>query len=315
MLNNFFENFNIVLTEKIWFAGLSVFTFAPDFINNSNSLHAMITNFEIDKVFFARGLSSSIYYDVAKHLIDSLYDNKVAFDMLPETKSSLHIWARDYMPVQVSKDKIVQFRYEPDYLADTPEYKPDTDSILEALDINVIKTDIILDGGNVISCGAKVIMTDKIFKENPHYTKDTLIDRFTDLLEAEPILIPWDKYEEYGHADGMVRYMGEGRVLLNNYCDFDKSLRKKLLAALNPHFDVADLHYGSYTKNSWAYINFLHVGSHIFVPMLGERLDDVALQQIADAFSSCQCHPVHEWQHIVKHGGAINCTTWNILME
>ena len=158
-------------------------------------------------------------------------------------------------------------------------------------------------------------MTDKIFKENPHYTKIFLLDKLAELLEAEPILIPWDTYEEYGHADGMVRYMGNGRVLLNNYCDFDKSLCKKLLAALNPHFDVVELHYGSYTKNSWSYINFLHVVNHIFVPMLGEKLDDIAFKQIVDAFPSCQCHPVHEWQHIVKHGGAINCTTWNILME
>ena len=272
----------------------------------------MITNFETNKVFFAHGLSNNMYRDVAKYLADSMHKNQIAFDMLPMTKSPLHIWARDYMPVQVSKDKIVQFRYEPDYLTAAPEYKPDTDAILDALGINVIKSDIVLDGGNVISCSDSFLLTDKIFKENPHYTKTDLLDKLAELLEAEPILIPWDKYEEYGHADGMVRYMGNGRVLLNNYCDFDKSLRKKLLAALNPHFDVVELHYGSYTKNSWSYINFLHVGSHIFVPMLGEKLDDIAFKQIVDAFPSCQCHPVHEWQHIVKHGGAINCTTWNV---
>ena len=145
----------------------------------------MITNFETNKVFFAHGLSNNMYRDVANYLTDSMHENKVAFDMLPMTKSPLHIWARDYMPVQVSKDKIVQFRYEPDYLTDAPEYKPNTDAILYAPGVKVIKPDIVLDSGNVISCGDSVLLTDKIFKENPHYTKIFLLDKLAELLEAE----------------------------------------------------------------------------------------------------------------------------------
>lgn len=122
------------------------------------------------------------------------------------------------------------------------------------------------------STGDKVILSEKIFKENPNYPRTALIDMLSDLLEAELVLIPWDRYEEYGHSDGMVRYIGEGRVLLNNYFDFDKYLRKRLINALTPHFDVSELHYGTFTKNSWAYINFLHVGKHVFVPMLSEKV-------------------------------------------
>lgn len=132
------------------------------------------------------------------------------------------------------------------------------------------------------------------------------------MLEAEPVLITWDTYEEYGHADGMVRYMGEGRVLLNHYCDFDKALRKKLLAALKPHFSITELHYGTYTDNSWAYLNFLHVGQNIYIPQLNEKLDTVAFDQIGAAFLNCKCHPVHDCESIVSEGGALNCSTWNI---
>ena len=171
------------------------------------------------------------------------------------------------------------------------EYKPDTSAILSELGIQVMNSDIILDGGNIISCGDKVIMTDKIIKENPHYDRNTLIDTISSLLEAEIVLIPQDSYEEYGHSDGMVRYMGNGHVLLNNYCDVDKALRKRLLSALQPHFDITELHYGTYTDRSWAYLNFLHVGQHLFIPMTwgcGSLVDD---------------------------GGALNCSTWNILVD
>ena len=275
----------------------------------------MITNFDTDKVYIAKGMTSEKYVDATGHLLGTLHNQKVHWDFLSQTASPLHIWARDYMPVQVSKEKFVRFNYSPDYLKDSPEYKPDTFAILAGFDLRLIDSDIIIDGGNIISCGNKVIMTDKIFRENTHYTPHELIDTLSQLLEAEIVLIPEDCYDEYGHADGMVRYMGESRVLLNNYCDFDKALRKRLLAVLSPHFDIAELHYGAYTDRSWAYINFLHVGYHIFIPMVNDKLGEMAFRQIADAFPQCKCHPIHYCESIVRDGGALNCSTWNILVD
>lgn len=275
----------------------------------------MITNFETNKVFIAEGLTSMYYEDVTRRLLDAMHSYKLDWSFLPETTYPNYIWMRDYMPVQVSKEKFVRFNYSPDYLIDSPEYKPDTSAILSALGLQVIDSDIIIDGGNVISCGDKVIMTNKIFRENSNYHPHTLIDTLCQLLEAEIILIPEDYYDEYGHADGMVRYMSNGNVLLNNYCDFDKALRKKLLSALSPHFNIVELHYGTYTDKSWAYINFLHVGQHIFVPMLNDKLIGKAFTQIAEAYPECKCHQIWKCDNIVQQGGALNCCTWNILTD
>lgn len=275
----------------------------------------MITNFDTNKVYLAKGMTSENYVDATGHFLGALHNHKISWNFLPLTASPFHIWTRDYMPVQVSKDKFVRFNYSPDYLKDTPEYKPDTSAILSALGIHVIDSDIIIDGGNVISCGDKVIMTNKIFRENPHCDHEVLIDTLSQLLEAEIVLIPEDCYDEYGHADGMVRYMGEGHVLLNNYCDFDKALHKRLLNALSPHFDIIELHYGTYTDRSWAYINFMHVGHHILIPMVDDKLGEMAFRQIDDAFPQCKCHPVYHCESIAREGGALNCSTWNILVD
>lgn len=273
----------------------------------------MITNFETNKVYIAEGLKFPLYSDAANSLCTAFRNATVKWEVLPFTQSPLHIWARDYMPIQVNKNKFVKFRYEPDYLEKHPEYKPNVDNILNQLGIEVCHSTINLDGGNLISCGDKAILTDKIFQENPQYGHTKLIDELALLLEAEPVLVPWDKFEEYGHADGMVRYMGEQKVLLNNYCDFDKALRMRLLKALSPHFQIEELHYDCYTTNSWAYINFLHIGNDIFVPMLNEKTDSIALAQIEAAYPLCQCHPVCNCEEIVKEGDALNCSTWNIL--
>lgn len=277
----------------------------------------MLSNFETNKVYIAKGLNSPDFCHAANSLLSALDNQHVDCGQLPCTESPLHIWTRDYMPVQVSENKFVRFNYNPDYLRDYPEYKPDTAAILSALGLMVINSDLVVDGGNVVSCGDKVIMTDKIFRENPHVPQTTLVDSLSLLLEAEIVLIPEDVYEEYGHADGMVRYMGDGNVLLNNYCDFDKSLRKKLLAALNPHFNIIELHYGTSTDQSWAYLNFLHIGQQIFVPMINDKLGEIALRQISDAYPNCHCHchPVQNCKCIVNEGGALNCSTWNILIN
>ena len=239
----------------------------------------MITNFDTNKVYLAKGMTSEKYVDATGYLLGTLHNQRVHWDFLPLSASPFHIWTRDYMPIPICKNKFVRFNYSPDYLKDSPEYKPDTSTILSTLGLQVTNSDIIIDGGNVISCGNKVIMTDKIFRENPHYDHNGLIDTLGQLLEAEIVLIPEDYYDEYGHADGMVRYMGEGRVLLNNYCDFDKALRKRLLAAMN------------------------------------DKLGEMAFRQIADAFPQCKCHPVYHCESFVREGGALNCSTWNILVD
>ncbi len=276
----------------------------------------MITNFQSTKVYIAQGMKSSAYAETTQHLTEALRREKIDCELLPETSSPLHIWARDYMPVQVNENRFVLFRYTPDYLRDYPQYKPNTEAVLAGLGLNVTHSDIVLDGGNVVSCDDKVILTSKIFRENPGWKPKTLIDELSCLLEAEPVIIPEDPHEEYGHADGMVRHTDGPFVLLNNYCDFDKYLRRRLLEALKPHFEVEELHFGAGTKTNWSYLNFLHVGRHVFVPMTEDRYGETALQQISEAFGcNCECHPVAHCDSLVREGGALNCSTWNVCMK
>lgn len=107
---------------------------------------------------------------MTRRIVERLHHNRMAWGFLPQSSSPLHIWARDYMPVQVNKDKFVLFRYEPDYLKGYPEYKPDTSSILSELGIQVMRSDIILDGGNIISCSTNDCHTNLVhsFSVPPH---------------------------------------------------------------------------------------------------------------------------------------------------
>jgi agmatine/peptidylarginine deiminase len=216
------------------------------------------------------------------------------------------------MPIQVDTYKYVQYRYNPDYLRNNESFITNPDKCCKLLGIESILTDVVIDGGNVIKCQNCIIMTDKIVKENPNYSQIVLINQLENLFQSEIVIIPWDKHEKYGHADGMVRYIRNNRLLLNNYMDFDNSLRKKLINALSSKFEIIELHYD--VKNpsllNWAYINFLQIGNLILLPSLDIEEDSQALTFLKDIFK-LNFEQVNV-SDIVKMGGALNCISWNV---
>ncbi|MGM9847309.1 MAG: agmatine deiminase family protein [Muribaculaceae bacterium] len=257
-------------------------------------------------VYFSRYIMA---YRCWNNITEALETNGVSFGLLPKTKD---IWARDYMPA-FSGGRYVAYKYNPDYLQKSREYI--TDNIYEVFDFSkdtIVKTDLVIDGGNIIVCGDKIIMTDKIFVENPNYTKEKVVELVEKAFSAKLVIIPWDKEEKYGHADRMVRYVSDNHVLINNYKDIDPELRLKILEALKPYFSqISELEYGSAQRvNSWAHINYLQVNDMIFVPQLDIPSDPLAIEQISKIFPGHKVIPV-EVKGIVKIGGALNCVTWN----
>ena len=257
-------------------------------------------------VYFSEHLTA---YKCWANIKQSLEENGIPYGLLPNTKD---LWARDYMPVY-SNGHYVSYVYNPDYLQNDKQYITDNiDDVFDFANDSKVSTKLIIDGGNVIVCGDKIIMTDKVLKENPELTKEEVIEEIERTFSAKLVLIPWDTYEEYGHADGMVRFVSDGHILLNQYKDIDPELRQKLLDALSPYFSkISELEYGKASStNSWAHINYLQVVKFILVPQLGIMTDKLAIEQISRVFPDSKVIPV-DVKGIVKNGGALNCVSWN----
>lgn len=228
------------------------------------------------------------------------------------------IWARDYMPIQIYEDHFVQYCYNPDYLrnSDSEEDREsitDNDIVCKELGISCYKSELIIDGGNVVKVGDYIIMTDKVYSENSHLTPDIVRKQLKEIFHANIIMLPWDKYEIYGHTDGILRAIDNRTVLMTNYEDYDPVFAARFEKILKEHFEVKKLKYGSSKryKDRWAYINFLHVGKHIIIPGFGVPEDKEALEQIQEYYPECSVHQI-ECSEIVDKGGALNCITWNI---
>lgn len=272
----------------------------------------MVTDNQTNAVFLAEGLGH--YMPMCINLLNALENEGIPMFFLPRTESEYHVWARDYMPIQLDTNVFLQYKYYPDYLLNYSYYIPEYQKISKDLGLRCYRTNIILDGGNVIKCGDKAILTDKVFRENPDIPKEKLISKLELLLNAEVVFIPWDRHEMFGHADGMVRYIKGDTVLINNYVDYDPYFRTKLIDALSGHFKVEELCYHSprCSSMSWAYLNFLQVKKCIFVPGLRTKEDPMAIRQIQDFYPDHQVIRIDNCQDLVRDGGALNCISWNL---
>jgi len=273
----------------------------------------MICDYQTNKVYLAEGIKG--YPKVAENLLYALYKEGIETEYLPHSKSKKHVWARDYMPIQLEEGRFLKYVYRPDYLKNDKDYIPNYAGMIRKLGLNCKPTSLVIDGGNVVKWDDAVIMTDKVLKENPGYDEYGLRFRLEELFETDVVFIPWDRYEMFGHADGMVRFIDRRTVLLNNYLDFDRSLRERIIRALDGHFEVKELQYDTprCSKYSWAYLNFLQVAGRIFVPGLGIAEDRLAVQQIQRFYPEHKVMLVPDCLELVRDGGALNCVTWNIL--
>ena len=130
------------------------------------------------------------------------------------------------MPIQIDESRYVSYKYTPDYLQDktglllqtNPKEVFQTDSNrLQPILNNCIEIDLVLDGGNVVKCGDKIVMTDKVFVENKDKTHAEVQRKLEEAFQCEVVFIPWDeKGEPYGHSDGIIHYLGDNRVLMTN---------------------------------------------------------------------------------------------------
>lgn len=79
----------------------------------------MITDKETNFVYVSDKLEAK-YKDFYLRLTSEFNESGIPFAILQDTAD---IWAVDYMPIQVGKNKFIQFVYRPDYLINYKTYR------------------------------------------------------------------------------------------------------------------------------------------------------------------------------------------------
>ena len=266
-----------------------------------------------DRVVLFASILTQKFPEEAAAIFAALENGHVPYRLLENTKD---IWLRDFMPVRTGSGRWISFRYEPSYLTDWVRLRTDfCKDIAPQLGLPVVYSGINLDGGNVVYAPSrrKVIISDRVYAENPAYTPAALVRELEALLEAEVIIIPSLKSDMTGHADGMVRFLDENTILGNDVPSAN-GLEQRVKRVLQNHgFDVIDFPYQGSRGGSavGCYLNFLETKNCIFLPVFGTERDAQAVSAAQRIF--CKRIVPVDVREIAKDGGCLNCISWELV--
>lgn len=270
-----------------------------------------------EQTVYLSELLMSKFPETCKNLIAILEKHHVKYSFIKGTKD---IWCRDYMPVQTESGKFIQFRYEPSYLKGKKEWEDSRSDVKEVCRLNNIDATfsyINLDGGNVLICDGRAILSDRIFSENPNFEKDSLINELSKLLECEIIIIPAQKGDYTGHADGMVRIVDRNTILGNKLADeykyWQKGMQKVIDTYNLTYIDVpfiTDIKDPKHPDSAIGiYVNYLEVNDLIVMPIFNRDEDRQVLEILQRTFPNKIIETI-DYNDVAKEGGILNCTTW-----
>lgn len=259
------------------------------------------------KVYFSYLLYQ---YSFGTNLTAALDARNIPYRFLPNTKD---IWLRDFMPVRTGSGKLVSFRYEPSYLKNDPDLRTDfRKDLASQLGLPVTYSHINLDGGNVVfsPSGERVLISDRIFSENPEYPPATLVRELSELLEAEVLIISSLKSDMTGHADGMVRFLDDRTVLCNrplSSCGFEQKVKRSLRDYGLDAVDFPFVPMGGISAVG-CYLNYLETEQMVFLPVFGIEQDAEAEASARQIFHK-EIVTVNI-REIAQQGGCLNCISW-----
>lgn len=267
-------------------------------------------------VYMSEQLMSK-FPETCKNLIKILERHHVNYSFIKGTKD---IWCRDYMPVQTESGRLIQFKYDPSYLKGKKEWeesRSDVKEICRLNNIDAIFSDINLDGGNVLICDGRAIISDRIFTENPTYDKDSLVNELSRLLECEIIIIPAEKGDYTGHADGMVRFVNGSTILGNRMTDEYKYWQKGMQNVLEKYkLTYIDVPFLTNIKDNkhpesaiGIYVNYLEVNNLVVLPIFNREEDKQVIEILKNAFPNKIIETIN-YNDVAQEGGLLNCTTW-----
>ena len=232
----------------------------------------MIPAHKTNKVYLSDQLVHNPRYRVECNKITDILDrHAIGYDYIFHTKT---IWCRDYLPVQITRDQFVQFQHHPSYLVAHPHLLTSVANTDLPGNIYPSRSSIILDGSHIVHYMDQVLITNRVFQDNPDRKPQALLEELSSILHARITVIPRINYDLTGHASRYVRFLDRstliGYDLKTSYRYWTKGMKNILdeygLHYINmPYFRHSDKHYKHNVIGQ--YMNYLEVDHLIIFPI------------------------------------------------
>lgn len=252
-------------------------------------------------------------------------------------------WIRDWAPIRASDGSPILFQYRPSYLVGRityektiPEKRRD---LLKEIRIEAEST-IILDGGAIEVFGSTGIISDRVIADNHavwNAMKPEILTEIKSLLKlSRLIVVPSDPWDFTHHVDGLVRFIDEKNVVVNQMDSVDRQVKRLLSENKMTSFEEAKYHLWKMnfreclTKSGFKihllvcgmgrnkndkdatgnYLNFLRMDDIVLVPEYrGLRQENNDARETLKRFFNRKVVSI-DVTDLAEEGGAVNCVTW-----
>ena len=273
-----------------------------------------IIDYDIDAVNTIYGKDNIVLLvdEDTKHLFEGQIPDEVI-----HVSDITDIWIRDFGTVDTLTE--VKFNYKPQYLAEEDSIWID-DSYQEWFDAKNLssqKSDLILDGGNLVFNGDdKAVTTVRVFTDNPQYSESEIDSILKELLKVTEIAyLPEEEGDITGHSDGMVMWAEYDKLLVNEY---QEPFRTVVLSELEESFsgiEIVEIPYDLQPElwRDWPsacgyYLNSLVTENYIYVPVYGLEKDQMVLELI-QSHTNKKVVSI-DASNVCFMGGSVRCLTW-----
>lgn len=253
---------------------------------------------------------------VYQELLSVLDGWRVEVDVLNRRAAPLDIWIRDWGCVEG-----VFFRYAPDYAKGLYSRTAVTRAICGLHSrlpgpFRFRAVPLVLDGGNLVHNGIVAIVTQKVFRDNPHFSRCEIERAIGSLGFERVVFIPNEPGDEIGHADGMCRFVNQRTLLVNDYASASMAtFGRKLSCALRAaKLDAELIPFPWFCRSGRSdgvpsavgcYMNFIQLAQGIVLPSFAHRLDERA-HKLLTSLVDRPVVPI-DATPLAKLGGVFNC--------
>lgn len=251
------------------------------------------------------------------------YQDKIGEDYLIE-EDILDIWMRDFTTVNPSSP--VEFRYTYASMSqdESEEVQLSFDRFADSYEITRKQSELLLDGGNIVDdYNGRVITTTHFLKDNNlSYTQWK--KKLNDILWAKQVAIIESDDEILGHSDGMVSWIDDNVLAVNDYSNTDPELHRNVIAELEESFpwvkivlipvEFDDNKGYDNDKGIWSAcginINLVLTNNALYVPTFWNSNDKKAIDVIRKNTTKEIIEIDAKW--VCNMGWSVRCLTWQV---
>lgn len=232
------------------------------------------------------------------------------------------IWMRDFTTVNPVQP--VQFTYT--WASMTKKQSKDVQKsfsqFADRYQIQRAKTDLMIDGGNLVDDYAGRVITTTRFMEDNELSYNEAKQELKTVLGATEVAILEPDEEVLAHSDGMVSWVDKNTLLVNDYSK-TPSFRTTVMDELKASFPTAKIvevpvEYKTNPKGQWegfesacgVNLNATVTQNNIYVPTFNLPHDQKALTIIKQNTSK-KVIPVNA-ESVCPMGGSVRCLTWQV---